>query len=229
MAAYVVGSMTPASPLNSRCVRPSRSHKMRRNVQWPNGTPCSASCACIARVKARQASLVRCARRSDLLMGSPSVLGPSGESLGAQRPPSCDILRGSTPWVSRQAHAFPGSSRVARAPHEIGEGSGRRLLHRARVVGKDLPPIRTLFKTKCFARTDWGKHKGIRPPVAYGTLSEFWGCLPACYFGGRRFPCLRTARFPNVPWTVSASSERALPSERCELRSPKSPPVPAVS
>ena len=50
MALKVVGSITPANTLNSRWVKPSLCHKMRKKAQCPNGTWCWAKRACKARV-----------------------------------------------------------------------------------------------------------------------------------------------------------------------------------
>src|SRR6266478_3884551 len=63
-AENVVGSMTPASSLSCRCVRPSVSHKMRKKLQWPYETECSVSRICSARARPRAACLTRCASRS---------------------------------------------------------------------------------------------------------------------------------------------------------------------
>src|SRR5256885_228586 len=63
-AENVVGSMTPASSLSCRCVRPSASHKMRRKVQCPYETECSVSRICKARARPLAACLTRCASRS---------------------------------------------------------------------------------------------------------------------------------------------------------------------
>src|SRR2546429_2706 len=102
-AATVAASIPPASSLSSRCVRPSRSQRMRRKVQCPNGTPCPASLPCSARMKPRHASFVRWARRSDFVMRPPSARAPSAGS--QDTPPSspapirrCAAARGLRRW-----------------------------------------------------------------------------------------------------------------------------------
>ncbi len=129
MAENVVGSMTPACSLSSRCVRPSDSQRMRQNVQCPNDTPCSPSRICNARTSARVASLTRCASRSSgtasrqcrritCVLGDGPVMGsarnwdgcrslraPSAEWPGERQPSPCPRRRrAAAPCHARRRH-----------------------------------------------------------------------------------------------------------------------------